>query len=114
MNVFVNGKSTIPNFKPGTIAGPLQLPAGSYDVKIFPAANTAGTGTPVIQATASVQAGQNVTLVAHLDAAGKPTLTPMSMTPPRSPPARRGWSFGIPPLHRRSTSAPTAPWPSPD
>jgi hypothetical protein len=76
VNVFVNGKSTLANFQPGTVAGPLQLPAGSYNVTIFPAANTAGTGTPVIQATAAVQAGQNVTLVAHLDASGNPTLTP--------------------------------------
>lgn len=76
VNVFVNGKSTLADFKPGTVAGPLQLPAGSYKVTIFPASNKAGTGTPVISATASVTAGQNVTLVAHLTAAGKPTLTP--------------------------------------
>ncbi len=76
VNVFVNGKSTLANFAPGTVAGPLQLPAGTYDVTIFPAANTAGTGTPVIEAKATVTAGQNVTLVAHLTPAGKPTLTP--------------------------------------
>jgi Domain of unknown function (DUF4397) len=76
VNVFVNGKSTIPNFQPGTVAGPLQLAPGSYQVTIFPASNTAGTGTPVISATASLTAGQNVSLVAHLDASGKPTLTP--------------------------------------
>ncbi|MEO6702892.1 MAG: DUF4397 domain-containing protein [Jatrophihabitantaceae bacterium] len=76
VNVFVNGKSTLANFKPGTVAGPLQLPAGTYKVTIFPAANTAGTGTPVISASATVTAGANVTLVAHLSAAGKPTLTP--------------------------------------
>ena len=76
VNVFVNGKSTLPNFKPGTVAGPLQLPAGTYTVTVFPAANTAGTGTPVISATATLTAGENVTLVAHLTAAGKPTLTP--------------------------------------
>lgn len=76
VNVFVNGKDTLPNFQPGTVAGPLELPAGDYEVKVFPAADTAGTGTPVIQATATVRAGQNVTLVAHLKADGTPTLTP--------------------------------------
>jgi hypothetical protein len=76
VNVFVNGKSTLPNFQPGTVAGPLDLPAGTYKVDVFPAADTAGTGTPVITASASVTAGQNVTLVAHLTADGKPTLTP--------------------------------------
>lgn len=76
VNVFVNGKDTLPNFKPGTVAGPLQLPAGDYEVKIYPAADTAGTGTPVITASATLSAGQNVSLVAHLTADGKPTLTP--------------------------------------
>lgn len=76
VNVFVNGKSTLANFKPGTVAGPLQLPAGKYDIKIYPASDTGGTGTPVISASASVQAGQNYSLVAHLTADGKPTLTP--------------------------------------
>jgi hypothetical protein len=76
VNVFVNGKLTLRNFKPGTVAGPLSLPAGSYQVRVFPAANTAGTGNPVISATAQVPAGANVSLVAHLDASGKPALTP--------------------------------------
>jgi hypothetical protein len=76
VNVFVNGDLTLRNFTPGKVAGPLSLPAGSYEVKVFPAANTAGTGTPVIQATAQVPAGANVTLAAHLTADGKPTITP--------------------------------------
>jgi hypothetical protein len=76
VNVFVNGKLTLRNFAPGTVAGPLSLPAGSYQVRVFAASNTAGTGTPVISATAQVPAGANVTLVAHLDASGKPKITP--------------------------------------
>ena len=76
VNVFVNGKSTLADFKPLTVAGPLQLPPGTYDVTVFPASDTAGTGTPVIEASATVAAGDNVTLVAHLTAAGKPTITP--------------------------------------
>jgi hypothetical protein len=76
VNVFVNGKSTLADFKPGTVAGPLQLPAGSYKVTVFPAADTAGTGTPVISATANVTAGESVSLVAHLTVSGTPTLTP--------------------------------------
>ncbi len=76
VNVFVNGKSTLADFKPLTVAGPLELPAGTYDVKVYPAADTAGTGTPVIQASATVTAGENVSLVAHLSADGKPTITP--------------------------------------
>lgn len=76
VNVFVNGKSTLADFKPGTVAGPLQLAAGTYKITVFPASNTAGTGTPVISASATLTAGADVSLVAHLTAAGKPTLTP--------------------------------------
>src|SRR5918993_1379462 len=76
VNVFVNGDLTLRNFRPGTVAGPLSLPAGSYEVKVFPAANTTGTGNPVISATARVPAGANVSLVAHLSAQGQPTITP--------------------------------------
>jgi hypothetical protein len=76
VNVFVDGKSALSGFKPGSVAGPLALPAGPHTVTIFPASNTKGTGTPVIKASASLEAGQNYSLVAHLSAAGKPTLTP--------------------------------------
>lgn len=75
VNVFVDGKSTLANFKPGTVAGPLQVPAGSHTVKIFKASDTKGTGTALLSATASLVAGTNVTIVAHLTAAGKPTLS---------------------------------------
>ena len=75
VNVFVNGKLTLTDFKPGTVAGPLQLPPGSYTVTVFPASNMTGTGTPVIKATATLTGGENVSLVAHLSAAGKPVLT---------------------------------------
>lgn len=76
VNVFVDGKSALAGFKPGTVAGPLALPAGSHTVTVFPASDSKGTGTPVIKASASLQSGQNYSLVAHLSADGKPTLTP--------------------------------------
>jgi hypothetical protein len=76
VNVFVNGKSTLSDFKPGTVAGPLDLPAGSYRITVFAASNKKGTGTPVITARASVAAGKNYSLVAHLTESGRPTITP--------------------------------------
>ncbi|MHA3704459.1 DUF4397 domain-containing protein [Jatrophihabitans sp. YIM 134969] len=76
VNVFVDGASALQNFTPATVAGPLDLPAGPHEVEVFPASDTAGTGTPVITANATLEAGQNVSLVAHLTADGKPTLTP--------------------------------------
>src|SRR6476619_5835066 len=56
VNVFVDGKSALSNFKPGAVAGPLSLPAGPHTVTVFPASNTAGTGKPVIKAQASLAA----------------------------------------------------------
>ena len=76
VNVFVDGKSALANFEPGTVAGPLSLPSGAHTVTVFAASNTEGTGTPVIKAQASLAAGKNYSLVAHLTAAGKPTITP--------------------------------------
>ncbi|HZA72263.1 MAG TPA: DUF4397 domain-containing protein, partial [Propionibacteriaceae bacterium] len=34
VDVYVNGERTINDFKPGTLAGPLDLDAGSYEVAI--------------------------------------------------------------------------------
>jgi hypothetical protein len=76
VNVFVDGKSALSDFKPGAVAGPLSLPSGSHTVTVFAASNTEGTGTPVIKAEATLAAGKNYSLVAHLTTAGKPTITP--------------------------------------
>lgn len=37
VDVHVNGDATLEGFEPGTVTDPLQLPAGSYDVEIYPA-----------------------------------------------------------------------------
>lgn len=74
VDVFVNGKKTLPDFQPGKVAGPLTLPPGSYKITIYKAGQD--TGTPVISQTAQVPAGANVSLAAHLNASGTPVLTP--------------------------------------
>ncbi len=74
VDVYANGKELIPGFKPGTLAGPLQLPADTYDLKVFPAGKGPG-GTPAIEKSVQVPAGANATVVAHLSASGKPVLT---------------------------------------
>lgn len=76
VNVFVDGKSALPGFEPGAVAGPLSLPPGAHTVTVFAASNTQGTGTPVIKAEATLAAGKNYSLVAHLTTAGRPTITP--------------------------------------
>lgn len=75
VDVYVDGKNTLPNFTPTTVAGPLTLPAKSYDIKIYAAGADPATATAVITATVALPAGANASLVAHLDAAGKPVLT---------------------------------------
>ena len=74
VDVYVNGAEQLPGFQPGTVAGPLTLPAGDYTIKILKAGDPA-TGTAVIDTKVTLPAGANASLVAHLDASGKPVLT---------------------------------------
>jgi len=74
VDVYVNDAETLPDFQPATVAGPLTLPAGDYNIKILAAGDPA-TGTPVIEKTVTLPARANVSLVAHLDASGTPVLT---------------------------------------
>jgi hypothetical protein len=58
----------------GDIAGPLSLPEGTYNIKIRPAnAMNPCSEMPVIEADVPFAAGENVTVVAHLDDMGNPT-----------------------------------------
>ncbi|GAA3393408.1 DUF4397 domain-containing protein [Cryptosporangium minutisporangium] len=79
VDVYVNGKRTLDNFAPATVAGPLKLPAGSYDLKVVAGDAPDGNAAAVVEANdVDVPAGANVSVVAHLDASGKPTLTPFA------------------------------------
>lgn len=81
VDVYVNGALTLDSFEPEDIAGPLSLPAGDYDIDIFAEAATASetssarSDAAVIDVTAAVPGGESVSVIAHLDAAGAPTLT---------------------------------------
>ncbi|MEV0288554.1 MULTISPECIES: DUF4397 domain-containing protein [unclassified Kribbella] len=73
VDVYANGKALLTNFRPGTLTDPVRLPEGSYDLKVTAAGQTAA----LIQANdVAVPGGANITVVAHLSAAGKPVLTP--------------------------------------
>ncbi|NEK58900.1 DUF4397 domain-containing protein [Geodermatophilus sabuli] len=77
VDVYANGERLIDDFQPGTLTDPLQLPAGTYDLALFPADAADGSGNPLLSADGvSVPAGANATVVAHLDAGGAPKLTP--------------------------------------
>jgi hypothetical protein len=77
VDVYANGERLIDDFQPGTLTDPLELPAGSYDLAIFPADAPDGSGSPLLSADGvTVPAGADATVVAHLDADGGPVLTP--------------------------------------
>lgn len=66
VDVYVNGALTIDDFQPGDLAGPLDLPAGDYEVALT-APDAADAGNPVLgPATLTLSAGTNYTAVAHL------------------------------------------------
>lgn len=73
VDVWVNGDRTLDDFTPGSLAGPLALPAGAYQIAIT-AADAADASAAVIgPVTVNLAANGNYTAVANLDAAGKPT-----------------------------------------
>ena len=75
VDVWVNGARTLDDFTPGSLAGPLDLPGGTYTVAIT-AADAADASAPAIgPVDLTLEAGKNYTAVAHLDAAGAPTAT---------------------------------------
>lgn len=75
VDVYVNGTKTLDNFQPATVAGPLDLPAGDYDLALTK------PGEPIAQAIlkvddAKIPDGANISIVAHLKADGAPAITP--------------------------------------
>ena len=75
VDVYVDGKLTLDDFKPGTLAGPLDLDAGTYEVAIT-AADADDDSEPVIgPIDLELSAGGNYTAVAHLEEGGDPTAT---------------------------------------
>jgi Domain of unknown function (DUF4397) len=75
VDVWVNGELTLDDFQPGDLAGPLELPAGTYSVAIT-APDAADDSAPVIgPIDLPLAAGTSYTAVAHLGADGAPTAT---------------------------------------
>jgi hypothetical protein len=73
VDVYANGDLLIPGFEPGDQFGPADLPAADYDLEVRPAGAEADSD-PAISGSATLPAGANATIVAHLDADGDPTL----------------------------------------
>jgi len=76
VDVYANGDAILEDFEPGTITDPLTLPAGDYDLQVFAAGADPEADDAAIEATATVPAGADITVAAHLGEDGTPTLTP--------------------------------------
>jgi len=75
VDVYVNGALTLDDFTFGTTAGPLTLPAATYNVEI----RTPDGVTTLIKKSVAVPAGGNFSLVASfVDAAGTPGINVFS------------------------------------
>ncbi|WP_250445704.1 DUF4397 domain-containing protein [Actinotalea sp. C106] len=73
VDVYVDGELTLDDFEPGDLAGPLELPAGTYSVAIT-ASDAADDSEPAIgPIDLPLEAGMNYTAAAHLTAEGEPT-----------------------------------------
>ncbi len=76
VDVYANGDALLTDFEPGTLTDPVALPGGDYDLKVV-AAGDGADGDAIMEANGvTVPAGANITVVAHLDEGGAPTLTP--------------------------------------
>jgi hypothetical protein len=75
VDVYVDGELTLDNFRPGQLAGPLDLDAGTYEVAIT-ASDAEDDSDPAIgPVEVTLEDGENYTAVAHLNSDGDPTAT---------------------------------------
>lgn len=72
VDVYVNDALTLEDFQPGDVAGPLDLPAGDYDLAITAADDDIANA--VLTGQATVTDGLNASIIAHLQEDGTPTI----------------------------------------
>lgn len=74
VDVYVDTSLVLRNFQPETVGQPLSLAPGTYQLAVRKA-GASPTSTPILSASATLSAGENVSVVAHLSATGTPELT---------------------------------------
>ncbi len=74
VDVYVNGKLTLPDFTFDKVAGPLALPAGTYAIAVRPH-GASSTSAPILSQSVALTAGEDASVVANLAASGSPTLS---------------------------------------
>ena len=105
VDVYVNSKDVLPDFKFGTVSPALSLPPGTYAVAV----KAAGTATTLLSASETLKADENATIVANLMPAETRRSTSSPTPRPRHRPVTPGcWSATRPRL-RQSTCMPARP-----
>lgn len=75
VDVWLDGTRALDDFTPGTLAGPLDVPAGAHSI-VITASDATDISSPVIgPVDVTLDAGASYTAAAHLDTAGQPTAT---------------------------------------
>lgn len=74
VDIYVNGELTLEGFQYGDVAGPLALPAGSYDLEVYAAGSDPEAGDPALSDSTELPAGAVATIAAYLQEGGTPTL----------------------------------------
>lgn len=75
VDVYADGEAVLTGFTFKDVSDPLSLPAGTYDLEVR-AAGDAASKAPLFEATESIPAGADVTVVAALNGDGDPGLVP--------------------------------------
>ena len=74
VDVYVDGKLTLPDFTFGKVAGPLAFPPAPTALPCGPTRRPPAS-TPILYRRVSVSAGEDASIVANLTASGSPTLS---------------------------------------
>lgn len=74
VDVYVNGDLTLEDFEYGTVAGPLTLPAGTYDLEIYAADADPSSSDPALAGSTDLPGGAYASIAAYLQEGGAPTL----------------------------------------
>jgi Domain of unknown function (DUF4397) len=73
-DIYVDGELLLSGFQPREATDPMELPADTYAVDIRDA-GAAESSDPVLSADLEVPPGRNLSVVAHLDEGGNPTVS---------------------------------------
>lgn len=76
VDIWVNGSPFLTGVEFGDVAGPVELPAGEYEIRVYLAGANPNTTDPVLSLDATLAAGQDVHIVAHLTPGPGIALTP--------------------------------------